>query len=84
MRWLVYYWLDGTDGMDGTLVGRGGMEGPMLAGTGTGAPPLALEGRQVVGSGGWHQFHRCCKGADYLCQSSKIIKIDCTKIGTNT
>ena len=35
---------DGTDGMDGTLVGRG-WDGRMLAGSGTGAPPLALEGR---------------------------------------
>ena len=23
MLWLVFYWLDGTDGLDGTLVGRG-------------------------------------------------------------
>ena len=44
---LAGYWLDGTDGMDGkdgTLVGRG-WDGQMLAGSGTGAPPLALEGR---------------------------------------
>ena len=54
MRLLVCYWLDGTDGLDGMLVGRGGMEGSTLAGAGTGAPPLAPEGRQEVGSGGYH------------------------------
>ena len=59
------------------------MEGPTLAGAGMGATPLDLEGWQAVGSGGWHQLCRCCKGAEYLCQSSKIIKIDCTKIVTN-
>ena len=62
----------------------GGMEGPELAGAGTGAPPFALEGRRVVGSGGWYQLCQCCKGADYLCRSRKIIQIYCTKIGTNT
>ena len=31
------------------------MEGLALAGAGTGAPPLAIEGRRAVGSGGWHQ-----------------------------
>ena len=35
------YWLDGTDGLDGTFVGRG-WDGPTLEGAGTGAPPLAL------------------------------------------
>ena len=27
MLWLVFYWLDGTDVMDGTLVGKGWDEG---------------------------------------------------------
>ena len=80
---LAGYWLDGTDGLDGTLVGRG-WDGPTLAGARTGVPPLALERRRAVGSGGWHQLRRCCKGVDYLCRSSKIIQIDCTQIGTNT
>ena len=62
----------------------GGMEGPTLAGAGTGAPPLALERRRAVGSGGWQKFCRCCKDVDYLCRSSKMIQIDCTKIVTNT
>ena len=38
---LAGYWLDGADGMDGVLVGRG-WDGPTLAPVGTGAPPLAL------------------------------------------
>ena len=62
----------------------GMMEGPALSGAVTGAPPLDLEGRRAVGSGGWKKLRWCCKGADYLCQSSKIIKIDCTQIRTNT
>ena len=33
---------DGTEGMDGALVGRG-WDGPTLAPAGTGAPPLAPE-----------------------------------------
>ena len=56
----------------------------MLAVAGMGDPPLALEGPWAVGSSGWHQLRRCCKGAGYLFQRSKIIQIDCTKIGTNT
>ena len=51
---------------------------------GMGAPPLAIEGRWAVGSGGWHQFFRCCKGVEYFCRSRKIIQIDCTQIVTNT
>ena len=77
------YWLDGTDGMDGALVGRE-LDGPTLEGAGTGAPPLDLEGRRAVGSGGWHQLRQCCKDAEYLCRISKIIQIECTRIGTNT
>ena len=44
---MVVNWQNGTDGkdgMDGTLVGRG-WDGRTLTGSGTGAPPLALEGR---------------------------------------
>ena len=52
-------------------------------GSGTRTPPLALEGRRAVGSGGWHQLSRCCKGAEYLCLSSLIIQMYCTKIVTN-
>ena len=74
--------IDGTDGLDGTLVGRG-WDGPTLAGARTGAPQLDLEGRRAVGSGGWHQLCQCCKGAEYLCRKRKIIQIDCTQIGTN-
>ena len=61
-----------------------GMEGPMLAGAGRGAPPLALEGWQTVGSGGWYQLRWFFKGAEYLCWSRKIVQIDCTRIRTNT
>ena len=42
MRCLVCCWLDGTDGLDGTSVGRG-WDGTALAGARTGAPPLAPE-----------------------------------------
>ena len=80
---LAGYWLDRTNGLDGTLMGRG-WDRLSLAGTGTGAPPLALEGLQAVGSGGWHQLRRCCKGADNLCWSRKIIQIGCKQIRTNT
>ena len=52
--------MDGTDELERTLVGQG-WNGPTLEGAGTGvspgagmgAPPLVLEGRRVVGSGGW-------------------------------
>ena len=40
------------------------MEGPVIEGDGTGAPPLDLEGRRSVGSSGWNQLRRCCKGAE--------------------
>ena len=79
------YWLDGTDGtygLDGTLVEQVG-DGPTLSSAGTGAPTLDLEGRRAVGSGGWHQLNWCYKGAEYLCRSRRIIKIDCKQIGTN-
>ena len=67
MRWLVFFWLDGTDGLDGTLVGEGWYGGTEFSrrqngsdtiGAGTGDPPLALEERRAVGSGGWHQLHQ--------------------------
>ena len=85
-----HHWLDGyckqgtngTDELDGVLVGRGRDE-QTLAGTGTGAPPLALEGRRAMWSGSWHQFCRCCKDAEYLCRRSKTIQIECTQIRTS-
>ena len=52
MLWLVCYWLDGTYGMYGTLVGRGWC-GPTSAGAGTGAPPLAPE---------WERHHCLLRG----------------------
>ena len=54
---------DGKDGLDGALVGQG-WDGPTLSGAGMGAPPLALEGRRAVGSGGWEKLRRSCKGAE--------------------
>ena len=50
---------------------------------GTGAPLLALEGRQSIRSGSWNQFCRFCKDADYLCQRGKIIQLYCTEIRTS-
>ena len=82
-NWLATVWKGQANQM-GRGWDRGGMEGPTLDGSGTGAPPLALEGQRAAGSGGWHQLCWCCKGAEYLCQSTKIIQIGCTKIGTNT
>ena len=61
MRWLVYYWLYGAYGLDGTLVVQGWdvgtnvirhRNGSATIGSGTGATPLDIEGRRVVGSGG--------------------------------
>ena len=60
-RWLVTYCKGHTDGLDGMLVVRG-WDGPTLAGAGTGAPPLALEGRRAVGSVGCRQLLRLYKG----------------------
>ena len=48
----------------------------------TGAPPLDLGRRRDVRSGSWHQLCQCCKDAEYLCQRSKIIQIECTEIRT--
>ena len=81
--WFATGWIGRMDWM-GRWWDIGGMEGLTLAGAGTGAPPLALEGQRAVESGGWHQLHRCCKGAEYLCRRSKKIQIECTQIGTNT
>ena len=47
----------GWNGWDG-----GGMEEPEVAGSGSGVTQLALEVRREAGSGGCHQFHRCCRG----------------------
>ena len=71
-QWLVTDCKVHKDVLDGTLVGRG-WDGPTLAGAGTGAPPLDLEGQRAAGSGGCHQLRWYCKGAEYLCQSNKII-----------
>ena len=49
---MAGYWLDGTDGMDGVLVGRG-WYGPTLACAGSGAPPLAPE---------WERHHWLLRG----------------------
>ena len=40
-------------------------------GSGTGSPPLDLEGRRDMGRGGWHQFRWCCKDIEYLCRKNK-------------
>ena len=87
--WLLVGWDGWTGwGVGGTGVGRTDVStcrnGSAIMGAGTGEPPLALVGPQAMGSGGWHQLHRCCKDAEYLCWRSKIIQIECTQIGTNT
>ena len=97
-RWLVIDFkghtdgLDGMDGLDGTLVGRG-RDGQTLAGSGTGAAPLAPEQEchhWLLRGGGWWEavaVANCfgaTRGAEYLCQSSKIIQIDCRQIRTST
>ena len=90
--WLLDGW-DRWDGWTGLGVGGTGVRrtdvsthrnGSAVMVAGTGAPPLALEGIQAMGSGVWHQLCWCCKGAQYLCRISKIIHIECTLIGTNT
>ena len=60
--WFATGWMGRMDWM-GRWWDGDGMEGPTLAGAGTGVPPLALEGRRDVGSGGWNQFCWLCKGA---------------------
>ena len=60
---LAGYSLDGMDGLDGALVGRG-WDGPKLAPAGTGAPPLPLEGKRSMVSGGWEKLRWCCKYAE--------------------
>ena len=80
------------DGMDGTLVGWG-RDGLTLAGAGTGVPPLAPEQERhhwlLMGGGRWEAVavancFRAVRGAEYLCQSIKIVQIDCRQIGTRT
>ena len=89
-----YWWYgtDGTDGLDGTLVGWR-WDGQTLAGSGTGAPPLAPEQERhhwlLRGGGRWvavsvDNCFGAARGSDYLCQSSTIIQIDCRQIGTST
>ena len=91
-RWLVTDCKGDMDGLDGTLVGRG-WDGLTLAGARTGAPPLAPEQERhhwlLRGGGRWEvvavtNFFGTARGANYLCQSSKIIQIDCRQIGTST
>ena len=97
-RWLVIDCmghtdgLDGKDRLDGTLVGRG-WNGRTLAGSGTGAPPSAPEQERyhwLLRGGGWWvavSVANCfgvVRGAEYLCQSSKIIQKECRQIGTST
>ena len=62
--WLLAGW-DGWDGWTGWGVGGTGVirteiinrrNGIATMGTGIGTPPLALEGRRAMGSGGWHQL----------------------------
>ena len=90
--WLLAVW-DRWDrwtgwGVGGTGVGRTDVSTrrnrSATMGSGTGAPPLDLDGRRAMGSCDWHQLRRCCKDADYLCRRSKILQIECTRIGTNT
>ena len=57
--------------------------GSATMGAGTGAPPLALEGRRAMRSVSWHQLCQCCKDGEYLCRISKIIQIECTQIRTS-
>ena len=87
--WLLAGWDRWTGwGVGGTGVGRKDVRnlqnGSATMGARTGAPPLALEGRWDMGSGGWHQLRWCCKDVEYLCRRSKIIQKECTQIGTNT
>ena len=65
--------LDGWDGWDGwTRMDVSTHRNlSFTMGSRTGAPPLALEGRQAMGSGGWHQFCWWCKDTEYLCRRSK-------------
>ena len=90
--WLLAGW-GGWEGWTGWGVGGTGVgrtdvntrrNGSATMGAGTGAPPLALEGRWAMGSGGRHQLRRFYKDTEYLCRRSKIIQIECTRIGTNT
>ena len=90
--WLLAGWY-GWDGCTGWDVGGTGMgctdfssrwNRSATIGAWNQVPPLDLEFRWAMVSVDWHQLHRWCEGAEYLCWSSKIIQIDCTQIGTNT
>ena len=79
--WLLYGW-DGWDGWTGWGIGETGVRRTDVSNrqnrsatmdVGTGAPPLALEEKRDMGSGGWHHLGWCCKDAEYLCRRSKII-----------
>ena len=49
----------------------GELEGPELAGNGSGLSTLAFELRRTTGSGGYHHFHWCCRGARSICISAE-------------
>ena len=89
--WLLPTW-DGWDKWTGWDVGGTGVRrtdvstrrnGSATMVTGTGSPPLDLEGRHAMRSGSWHQLCQCCKDTEYLCRRSKIIQIECTQIRTS-
>ena len=86
--WLLPTWDGWTGwGVGGTGVGRTNVRTcrnrSATMGAGTGAPPLALEGRRAMQSVSWHQLCRCRKDAEYLFRRSKIIQIECTQIRTS-
>ena len=88
--WYGWDVWDGWDrwGVSGAGVGRTDVStrwnGSATMGARTGAPPLDLEGRRAMGNGEWDKLRRCCKDAEYFFRKSKIIKIECTRIRTNT
>ena len=85
--WIRKHWLlcagwllAGWDGWTGWGVGATGVgqtdvstrrNGSATMGSITGAPPMALEGRWEVGSGGWNQLCSCCKVAEYFLRAEK-------------
>ena len=92
--WLLPGW-DGWYGWDGCTgwgVGGTGVGWTDVSrwrtrsatiGARTGAPQLALGRRRAMWSGSWHELCQCCKDAEYLCQRSKIIQIECPEIRTS-
>ena len=85
MLWLIswekldWYWLDGMNGPNGTLVVRG-WDGGTNFSRRQGIAIVVSWGalvdwkrRAATGSGGCHQLCQYCMGVEYLCQSSRII-----------